>query len=219
MARKNSPFIATNPFIPAPESAPEAVEAMAADAVFGDALSLQGPASPELAPPVDTSGDGSWSTIETTARPFLCVMGAHGGAGASTIAQLLGHDALDVGTAWPLATGWERPLPELPVLVLARTHHRGLAEATRFVRLWAGGELPGARLVGLVLIDDGPKLTSQQRAAVSRLARMTPRGWHIPWVETWRLAPAALPASPLRVRRTLQQIRAFAGEPKKGTER
>jgi hypothetical protein len=215
---KSNPFVA-NPFIPEPESAPETSETLAADPVLGGSLSLPGPASPDLAPPVDTSGDGSWRTSETTARPSLCVMGVHGGAGATTIADLLGSDALDVGTSWPLATGWERPLPELPVLAVARTHHRGLAEATRFARLWAGGQLPGSRLIGLVLIDDGPKLANEQRAAVSRLARMTPHGWHIPWVETWRLAPATQAASPLRVRRTLQQIRAFAGEPKKGTDR
>ncbi|VTR76033.1 hypothetical protein CHMI_00789 [Cellulomonas hominis] len=139
-------------------------------------------------------------------NPQICVMGVHGGAGTTTVASLLGAAALDVGTAWPVASGWARPLPVLSVVAVARTHHRGIEAATRLARLWATGALADSRLVGLVLVDDGPNLTVAQRKAARQLGRMTPHGWHLPWQEAWRVTAPELPTAPARVRRVMTSI-------------
>lgn len=202
-----------NPFVASTAAPPVALqEEVSGDALWDDALSLTGPARPESAPHVDVSSERPWPVVETAERPTVCVMGLHGGAGASTVTALLGPDALDVGRAWPVASGWERPLPTLAVVAVARTNRAGLEAADRFARLWAAETLRASRLVGLVLVDDAPRLTVAQRSAARRLGRMTPHGWHLPWMEAWRVEPVNLSSSPLRVRQVIKNVRALARE-------
>lgn len=189
---------------------------MEPDELLGSALSLEGPRRPASAPTVDATDVEPWPVVEVRveprSRPWLCVMGLHGGAGASTVATLLGDDVLDVGTAWPVADGWERPLPSLPVLAVARTHLAGIAAADRLARLWAADRLSRSHLVGLVLIDDAPRLLASQKQAARRLARMTPHGWHIPWTDRWRVEEPSLETSSLRTRQVIKNLRAIARE-------
>ena len=78
-------------------------------------------------------------------------LGAHGGAGESTLEELFsGSRAAE--HSWPL-TAAERP-PARVVLV-ARTHARGLVAAQSAIREWAAGDVP-VLLLGLVLIADAP---------------------------------------------------------------
>lgn len=207
--RQAPPLVAQNPFVtPAPVAPP--VEVMDSDPLWDDAIVLSGPSTPAAAPHVDISDESPWPTMETSHRPSVCVMGLHGGAGATTLAGLLGGDVLEVGGLWPVATGWERPLPSLPVVAVARTHYQGLTVASRFARLWAAGALPSSTLLGLVLVDDGPKLVASQRQAAKRLGRMTPHGWHLPWNEMWRIQPPIPQTTPIRARRVIENIRAQA---------
>lgn len=200
-----------NPFVAAPMAPQSDVEPQPeVDEVLGEQIALAGPSRPESAPPVDVAHDDPWPRRDVPERPLICVMGLHGGAGATTLAGLLGEDAVDVGRSWPVATGWERPLPSLAVLAVARTHHAGLSAAERFARLWAAGTLTDSTLLGLVLVDDGPRLTAPQRAAARRLAQMTPHGWHLPWNELWRIEPAVAHGAPIRTRQVIKNIRAHA---------
>lgn len=201
--------IRSNPFIPG-EAPPPAEEVVEGDPLWEGAMSLRGPSSPEAAPHVDVTAERPWPTVDVIDRPLVTVMGLHGGSGASLVAGLLGADALDVGRAWPVFTGWDRPAPSLPVVVTARTNYEGVAAASRFARLWAADTLRSSTLLGIVLIDDGPKLSSHQRSAVRRVGQMTPRGWHLSWNESWRLSKPSIEASPLRVRRIIQNIRMLA---------
>lgn len=198
-----------NPFIPEDIAAPP-LEMLEKDPLWNGAMSLNGPSSPESAPSVDVSEVEPWPVIDITDRPLLCVAGLHGGSGATLLAGLLGDRALEVGQSWPIFTGWDRPAPSLPVVVTARTNYEGIGAATRFAKLWAANTLPSSTLLGIVLIDDGPKLSTQQKAAVRRVAQMTPNGWHLPWNETWRLSRPSIEASPLRVRRIIQNIHTLA---------
>jgi hypothetical protein len=201
-----------NPFI-TPASAPsrEAGD-VAADDLWDDELHLEGPRSPALAPTVRVADEATWPVTKIVERPRLCVMGLHGGAGATTVAGLLGADALDVGSSWPVAEGWERPLPTLAVVVVARTHLVGISAAERLARLWAADTLSRSRLLGLVLVDDAPKLLPSQREAARRLARMTPHGWHIGWHDRWRIEAPALSTASLRTRQVIKNLRAVARE-------
>lgn len=201
----------TNPFIPPPpQVAPE--ERDSRDAVFGDAFELHGPQSPESAPPVVVGAADPWPQVAVTSREPLMVMGLHGGAATTTVAGLLGEAALDVGTAWPVAGGWERPLPTLNVVAVCRNHRAGVDAGTRFARQWADSRLPASNLLGLVIVDDGPQLLQAQKSATKRLAQMTPRGWHIPWCEQWRIGDPVLDSAPRRVKKTIRKIQSLVKE-------
>lgn len=108
--------------------------------------------------------------------PRVWIVGAHGGAGESTLA------ALDEGFAatnhrWPTI---EDDDPSNLVLVVARTHAHGLACAARVLGQWASGDLPGLplELLGLVLIEDAPgKLPRELADQVRISAGGAPRSW------------------------------------------
>lgn len=205
----------SNPFVQAAEPVAATTEPLDLDALFGAdsaALALHGPSAPSgLTVPI-ADGQTPWPTQEISRAVPIAVLGLHGGAGTTTVVELLGADAYDAGTRWPVFAGWERPTPAVPVVAVARTHHRGLDAVTRFAGQWASGGLPGGPLIGVVLVDDAPKLTAAQHTAARRALRMTPHGWHVRWQEPWRLTPPDLSAAPKRVRDTIRNIRATADQ-------
>jgi hypothetical protein len=106
-------------------------------------------------------------------------MGAHGGAGVSTLAAAgLGGDA---GQAWPR-------VPALPagVLVVARLSAVGMAAASRAVEVWQGGHAPpGLHLFGLIVVAAGPRRAPQvARDRLGLVAGWVRRVWTVPWVPT-----------------------------------
>jgi len=120
----------------------------------------------------------------------LLWVGAHGGAGTTTLAAAAGVGT-DAGRAWPPTLDLQTA-----VLLVARTHARGLKAAREALRAHtgrtgSGGEAP---LRGLVLVADAPgRLPRELRQQVRVLSGATPRLWEVPWVEPWRTAPAAPP--------------------------
>jgi hypothetical protein len=110
----------------------------------------------------------------------LLVVGAHGGAGESTLAALdPGWGA--AGHAWPETTG------TVPVIVACRTHAYGLNAARFAAQQWASGAVPSVHLLGLVAIDDAPgRLPKPLRDLLKLAAGGYPRLWRIPWSEAWR---------------------------------
>lgn len=130
----------------------------------------------------------------------LLWVGAHGGAGTTTLAAAAGVGS-DAGRAWPPApTAAPTTAPTLDrgvaVLLVARTHARGLKAAREALRAHTGrtgggGEAP---LRGLVLVADAPgRLPRELRQQVRVLSGATPRLWEVPWVEAWRADPTAPP--------------------------
>lgn len=200
--------MSTNPFIPT-EAAPPPPEKESADDLFGERVTLQGPESPDGVG-AERTDDAPWPQQEVSVMANIMVMGLHGGAGASTVAHLLGDEAADVGLGWPVAGGWTRPRPVLNVVAVCRTHHAGLAAGTRFAHQWASGELTDSHLLGILLIDDGPKLFDSQKSAAKRLGQMTPHGWHLPWMNEWRVQSPDSTHLPRRIRKTISTITALA---------
>ena len=197
--------VSVNPFVPpAPQTAPQED-----DAAELDAGQMNGPASPAVAPEVQGEVV-SWPQREVERRTGVFIAGLHGGAGASTLSQLLnlvdGYDAYDAGQGWPVAAGWTRPRAELNVIAVYRPTRAGIAAATHFARAWAASTLPDSRLLGIVAIDDGPKLLAAQKNAVKRIGHMTPHGWHIGWHEPWRISAPEPSDIPRSTRRTLRSI-------------
>lgn len=175
------------------------------DDIMGDRVVEHGPSSPQgLGLIGSTDAASKWPRTKVSDHRSVTVFGLHGGAGTSTVAALFGDDAVDVGQGFPIATGWTRPLPILNVIAVARTHYSGLAAADRFAQEWATGDLTESNLLGLILIDDGPNLISDQKRMIKRLLKKLPKGGHIPWHEEWRHAPPDPSRIPLRVRRMIQ---------------
>lgn len=173
------------------------------DELFGDRLSVSGPTEP-LGLPL---GDGSSRLRRLVLPPDgrIHVVGLHGGSGATTVARLLGAwTAHDTDGVTPMG---EPGLRAPRVLWVARTSGIGLDAASGAAREWAAGLLKDIELLGLVLVADGPKLSTPLRREALRVAHTTPRCWRIAWRKDWRAqAVADLTSQPTRLRRTLAEI-------------
>lgn len=198
-----------HPWIPV-AAAEEQPEAMESDPLWNDAVLKDGPTHGSPLAASVAAGEPDWPVLELKTPSAISVMGLHGGAGASTLASLLGANTLDTDRRWPVYAGWERPRPPVPVIAVARTHHVGLAAVARLARLWASGRLPESQLIALVLIDDGPKLLKDQQLRVRRTAALLPKNGHIAWQESWRLSTPTLQTAPVRVRRLITQLQTLA---------
>lgn len=113
-------------------------------------------------------------------------VGCHGGAGVSTLQAAVGAGADADRRGWPVFPGSGAATV---VVLVARTHVRGLTAAQEAATQWASGVLPGVELLGLVAVADAPgKPPKALRDALRFVAGGIPRVWHVPWVEAWRTA-------------------------------
>lgn len=143
---------------------------------------------------------------ETSATPTLWFVGAHGGAGESTLAALNPHWAA-AGHAWPSLPGGR---PAVCVLV-ARTHVSGLLAAQRALMQWASSTAgPSAQCLGLLLVADRPEKKTPPAITdlIAHVAGGAPRLWRIGWVEDWRMGDLDVrpPSSVAKVLRELHGL-------------
>lgn len=143
-----------------------------------------GPESPALVNATAPAGT-CWPRVTVPGAGQIVLFGLHGGAGTTTLATICGDDVIDAGQGWPVSADGN----EARVIAVARTHYRGLSVADDFTQLWGSGQLNESRLLGLILVDDAPRLVDSQQRAVKRLLKKTPLGAHVPWVENWRFGP------------------------------
>lgn len=134
-------------------------------------------------------------------------VGAHGGAGETTLAQLL-PGSEGTGHAWPRPARSTGAPTSLPVVLVARTSWGGLTAAQRALTEWASGSVDHVHLLGLVLLADAPGRTPRPlKDLASLVAGGAPRVWHIPWVEAWRISEdASTTQTPKAVRRLIDDI-------------
>lgn len=133
--------------------------------------------------------------------------GVHGGAGETTLAQLL-EGSWETGHAWPHSHDRGTELPQ--VILVARTNARGLRAAQLAAIEWASGNV-AVRLHGLVLIADAPgRLPKPLRDFAHVVAGGVPRVWRLPWVEAWRLGePVCAETAPRAVTAFLDELDAL----------
>lgn len=190
----------TNPWLPRP---PEPEAAAAQDVVYSAALT--GPDRPQQGVPAPDLVD-QLPLRRVAGTADLWVVGAHGGAGESTIAEL--DDAWAAAAhAWPAVgpggTAW--------AVVVARTSARGLLAAKAAAKQWATGLVPGVDLLGLVLVSDAPgRLPKPLRDLAKVISGGYPRTWQVPWIEVWRLGDdPSVDAVPREVRRLVDDLHAL----------
>ena len=145
--------------------------------------------------------------------PAVWVMGAHGGAGESTLSALL-EGAVATDHAWPVREerGGQDDQAEDVVLLVCRSNSAGLRAAQLAAIEYGSGSLPGSlpgSLAGLVVMADAPGRLPKALADQLRLvAGAVPHLWQVPWVEAWRTATAPDTAAlPSAVRGVLDKIR------------
>ncbi|RJK92538.1 DUF6668 family protein [Vallicoccus soli] len=97
----------------------------------------------------------------------------------------------------------------MPVVLVARSHWTGLRAAQLAATDWASGQVSGVDLLGLAILADAPgKRPRALKDLVALVAGAVPRTWHLPWVETWRIAEGTSEAAaPKEVRRLLTDVR------------
>ncbi len=119
------------------------------------------------------------STVD--GAPLLWIVGAHGGAGASTWAHIL--EVGDAGTAWPQHVN---PSRSLDIVVCCRSTVAGMRAAQDLAIEWAAGALPGT-LVGLVVGADAPgRLPRELRDQLQITSGAFPHCIFVPWQAQWR---------------------------------
>lgn len=183
---------ATNPWLMRPE--PAVATAVAASPVVEQVRVALRPLPRQHAREV-------LATVTRAEGPGLWLVGAHGGAGVSTLAALSG--AYDAGTAWPATTG------TASCLLVCRTNLAGVAAAQAALGQWAQGGAPQmVELLGLVLVADSPKKPPR---AVSELVQVLagplPRLVQVAWSEPWRAERTPTHTSaPAPVRRTIREL-------------
>lgn len=123
-------------------------------------------------------------TRTVTETAALWWVGAHGGAGESTLAAL-DEQWQAAGHCWPAP-----PTPGAAVscVLVARTHAHGLMAVQQALQQWAASAAgPAVQLLGLVLVADAPgRLPAPLRDLVKVISGGAPRVWDVPWVEAWR---------------------------------
>lgn len=126
--------------------------------------------------PVATSS----RVLEGHADPAVWLVGAHGGAGVSTLAHVLAP-AGDAGQVWPYA---ER---SLCCVVVCRSTAMGLEDAHDVLIQARGGLAGDVHVLGLAVVADAPGRTPkalEQKIAV--ISQITSHVWRVPYIEHWR---------------------------------
>ncbi|WP_336853923.1 DUF6668 family protein [Sinomonas albida] len=166
-----------------------------------------GPARPQKGVRWESATDVPRTPVAGPA-PAVWVMGAHGGAGESTVTALL-EGAVATDHAWPVREerGGQDGGEDV-VLLVCRSNAAGLRAAQLAAIEYGSGSLPGS-LAGLVVMADAPGRLPKALADQLRLvAGAVPHLWQLPWVEAWRTSTtpdtAALPSA---VRGVLDKLR------------
>jgi|GEM_PF-3552498 len=133
-------------------------------------------------PSISPQGAAYIASVRTPYLPGITLVGAHGGAGVSTLARLTGMR--DGGHVWPMASG----ITANRVVMVARTHAHGLEAARDAAMRYYTGNIGGVALVGVVLVADLPERRLPRILAESAdiVAGAYPVCWRLGWVESIR---------------------------------
>ncbi|MGW1536463.1 hypothetical protein [Streptomyces aureus] len=129
-------------------------------------------------------------TARAASRDTVGWVKAHGGSGATSLAELFG--GVEVGTRWPDPARGE---PRRVVLV-GRTGARGLRSVSQALGALQDGDAPqGLELLAVVLVADAPGRLPLALLRRIRVLRSVARVHRVPWIPAWRTGgrPASVP--------------------------
>ena len=165
-----------------------------------------GPETPHAVGVRSLAGGLRSVSVHAGAAP-VWVVGAHGGAGETSLAGL--------DPTWAdMRHHWPRPEPgsgRCAVLLCARTNSAGAQAAQVALTQWASGEVTGIDLLGLVWIADAPpKPPKPLRDLMHVVSGGAPRTWKLPWIPEWRLGEPTASGS---VTDLIKQVSALVDSP------
>lgn len=129
-------------------------------------------------------------TTQDQLSPAWWILGAHGGAGATTLAHVWAPCA-DAEGAWP--AGIDEAIESPYVVLVARESASGLTAAHDVLGAYYDDQLD-AELVGLVTVAAAPRLPAEIRSYLDVVAQAAPAHWRIGWHRHWLvMEPADLP--------------------------
>lgn len=142
--------------------------------------------------------------IETVRHERQLVwLGAHGGAGCSTLAAVFG--GADAGRSWPRP---DQGRPDAAVLV-ARTHAAGLQAVSRTLDIFRRGEQPpGLELIAVALVADAPGRLPRPLNQRIKVIGSVVKVYRVPWMPAWRTGDLTVPPP-----REISQLAALAAAP------
>ena len=191
-----------NPFITAPEVAPEE-DPIDDDPILGHRESLRGPQNIQqtLAEEPVKETEPAASVTVTTATLWL--VGASGGVGTTTLAGMCSENVVDESDQRPTWAG--------RALLVCSTSGSSLEAAQQLARKSASGQL-AYELVGLIIVHDRPKnrLTKPTLDFARGVARMFPVAMTVPYEASWREVGATPQASGTRLKSVLRKIEKIA---------
>lgn len=122
--------------------------------------------------------------------PLVWLLGVHGGAGASTLANVLAP-AADSGRRWPGVFDRESPF----VVLVARETIAGLTRAHDLLRQHHAGFAGPSEVLGLITVAARPgRMPAEIRRYREVVGSLTGHLWQVPWYEEWTLVePEKLP--------------------------
>lgn len=184
----------TNPYLPPAPPAP-VVEHLDVDPILGASLHMEGLVDARSARNVTPPAEAAPSPVITADTVWF--VGASGGVGVTTLAELGGEHVIDGGTFPP---PWQAP-----AYIVAATHPAGLAAAGELARARAHG-LVTLDVRGLLLVHDRPKLSKPTIQLARSVAGLYPRTMTIPFVPAWREPGDGERDVPVRIRRVLATL-------------
>ncbi|MEV6071823.1 hypothetical protein AB0L82_35240 [Nocardia sp. NPDC052001] len=146
-------------------------------------------------PPDPGRRAGVWCkpvTHNASRPPLVWLLGAHGGAGVSSLARQIAP-AADCQREWPAVLEGESPF----VVLVARESIEGLTRAHDLLRQFHCGQAGPGRviLLGLVTVafqpGHMPAAIRRYRNVVADLVPENGRLWRIDWQRGWPLSPLA----------------------------
>ena len=116
--------------------------------------------------------------------PAVWLLGAHGGAGVSTLARVLAP-AADCRRRWPGRFAGESPF----VIVVARETVPGLCRALELLRQHAAGLAGPCTLLGLLTVADRPahRMPAPVRQTRRLAEALVTHEWRMGWIEQYPL--------------------------------
>ncbi|MFF7865381.1 hypothetical protein ACFZCT_02805 [Streptomyces qaidamensis] len=164
--------------------------------------------------PSPGGGEAPWgepvrrTPVRGRSRDEIGWVKAHGGAGATSLAEALG--GVDVGARWP------DPVRGEPrrIMLVGRTSARGLRAVSRALGALRDGKAPqGIDLLGVVLVADAPGRLPLGLLRRVRVVRSVARVQRVPWIPAWRVG-----GQPARLPRQLSVLAGLVGADGEGTE-